>query len=78
VDNQRCLDLVGQLLERSNVFGYGEIQEGGRRSLSTLMSTFGSIKDERFIGVTIASREQVYPALRQFFSPRDLLTGAGR
>jgi uncharacterized protein len=72
VDNQRCLDLVNQLLGLSNVFGYGEIQEGGRRSLSTLMSTFSHIQDPRFIGVTIASKEEVYPALRQFFSPRDL------
>jgi sporulation protein YhbH len=71
VDNQRCLDLVRQLLDRSNVFGYGEIQQGGRRSLSTLMSAFNSIQDERFIGVTITRREDVYPALRQFFSTRD-------
>ena len=71
VDNQRCRDLVQQLLECCNVFGYGEIQEGGRRSLSTLMATFNGIEDERFIGVTIASKDQVYPALRKFFSPRD-------
>jgi uncharacterized sporulation protein YeaH/YhbH (DUF444 family) len=77
VDNQRCLDLVNRLLERSNVFGYGEIQEGGRRSLSTLMSTFSQIQDEHFIGVTIASKEDVYPALRQFFSPRDELAVGG-
>ena len=77
VDNQRCLDLVNRLLENSNVFGYGEIQEGGRRSLSTLMSTFSQIQDEHFIGVTIASKEDVYPALRQFFSPRDELAVGG-
>jgi sporulation protein YhbH len=71
VDNQRCLDLVNQLLERCNAFGYGEIQEGGRRSLSTLMSTFGDIQNEQFIGVTIGSKEEVYPALQRFFSPRD-------
>jgi uncharacterized protein len=71
VDNQRCLELVNQLLEQSNVFGYGEIQEGGRRSLSTLMSAFSTIQHERFIGVTIASKEEVYPALQRFFSPRD-------
>src|SRR5712691_6878279 len=76
VDNQRCLSLVGELLERSNVFGYGEIQEGGRRSLSTLMSTFNQIQDPHFIGVTIANKEGVYPALRKFFSPRDALSGA--
>jgi sporulation protein YhbH len=77
VDNQRCLDLVNQLLERCNVFGYGEIQEGGRRSLSTLMSTFQAIQADRFIGVTIASKEEVYPALREFFSPRDELQAVG-
>ena len=74
VDNQRCLDLVSALLERSNAFGYGEIQEGGRRSPSTLISAFGAIRDAHFIGVTITRKEDVYPALRQFFSTRDLPT----
>ena len=71
VDNQRCLDLVKSLLDRSNAFGYGEIQEGGRRSPSTLMSAFGQIKDPHFIGVTITKKEDVYPALKQFFSTRE-------
>ncbi|MBI4494507.1 MAG: DUF444 family protein, partial [Chloroflexi bacterium] len=71
VDNQRCLELVRALLGLSNVFGYGEIQEGGRRSLSTLMSTFSAIDDPHFIGVTIAGREDVYPALMKFFSTRE-------
>jgi uncharacterized protein len=71
VDNQRCLDLVKALLDRSNAFGYGEIQEGGRRSPSTLMSAFGQIRDPHFIGVTITRKEDVYPALKQFFSTRD-------
>lgn len=71
VDNQRCLDLVKALLARSNAFGYGEIQEGGRRSPSTLMSAFGQIRDPHFIGVTITRKEDVYPALKQFFSTRE-------
>jgi uncharacterized protein len=71
VDNQRCLDLVAQLLARASAFGYGEIQEGGRRSPSTLMSAFAGIRDPHFIGVTITRKEDVYPALRQFFSTRD-------
>jgi len=71
VDNQRCLDLVKALLNRSNAFGYGEIQEGGRRSPSTLMSAFSQIRDPHFIGVTITRKEDVYPALKQFFSTRD-------
>jgi sporulation protein YhbH len=70
VDNQRCLELVRTLLELSNAFGYGEIQQGGRASPSTLMSTFAPLKDPRFIRVTIAGKEDVYPALRTFFSPQ--------
>jgi len=38
--------------------------------LSTLMSAFQNVKDPKFIGVTIEDRSGVYPALRQFFSPR--------
>jgi uncharacterized protein len=76
MDNQRCLELVRGLLEKSAAFGYGEIQEGGRRSNSTLMNAFEAVQDERFIRVTIASKDEVYPALRTFFAPRDLLTGA--
>jgi len=71
VDNQRCLEIVRKLLGCSNAFGYGEIQERGRRSPSTLMSAFQSIDDRRFIGVTIGSKEEVFPALRKFFSTRE-------
>jgi sporulation protein YhbH len=76
VDNQRCLDLVKKLLACCNVFGYGEIQEGKRRSPSTLMSAFQGLVEPRFIGVTISAKEEVFPALRAFFSTRDdVLTG---
>ena len=71
VDNQRCLELVKAILAQANAFGYGEIQEGGRRSPSTLMSTFSTVKDPHFIGVTITRKADVYPALKQFFSTRD-------
>ncbi len=70
VDNQRCLDLVRQMLTMCNLFGYGEIQEGGRRSISTLMSAFQHLDDPKFSGVTITSKEDVLPALRKFFSTR--------
>ena len=35
------------------------------------MSAFEQIDDPQFIGVTITSKEDVYPALQQFFSTRD-------
>ena len=35
------------------------------------MSAFGQIRDPHFIGVTITRKEDVDPALKQFFSTRD-------
>ena len=68
VDNQRCVELVKAILEQANAFGYGEIQEGGRGAPSTLMRAFGPHQEPGFIRVTIGSKEDVYPALRTFFS----------
>jgi uncharacterized protein len=70
-DNQRCVQLVHRLIERSNVFGYGEIQEYSYGSATTLMSAFSAIKDDRFIPVIIRNKAEVYPALRKFFSIRE-------
>lgn len=74
VDNQRCLELIEQLLEKSNAVGYGEIQEGSKRSMTTLMSTFQKIKNQRFIAMTITQKSEVYPALKTFFR-RDRVLG---
>ncbi len=70
VDNRRCVELVNRLLEVSNVFGYGEIREGGVRSSSTLMNAFQAIKNECFIPVIITDKKDVHPALRKFFTPQ--------
>jgi len=67
-DNRLCLELVHRMLDICNVFGYGEIRQGGYGSLSTLMSAFQNISSKKFIGVTIEDKAGVYPALRKFFS----------
>lgn len=67
-DNRLCLELVNRMLAVCNVFGYGEIRQGGYGSLSTLMSAFQNVADPKFIGVTIEDKTGVYPALRRFFS----------
>ncbi len=72
VDNRRCVDLVNRLLEASNVFGYGEIREGGVRSSSTLMNAFQAIKSPRFIPVIITEKKDVHPALKKFFSTQPI------
>jgi sporulation protein YhbH len=77
-DNEEAVRLADELIQTCNLFGYGEIGEEGtsgyRRSSGALLSIF---KDrlkhkERFIGVRIDDKEDVYPALRQFFGQRGL------
>ena len=51
-----------QLLERSNVFGYGEIQEGGRRLADHADVAFAArSSDQRFIRVTIRDKDRRLP-----------------
>ena len=69
-DNDRCVQLVNDLMRQCNIFGYGEIREGHYRSPSTLMSAYSKIADKKFTAVTISDKREVYPALRKFFSTR--------
>ena len=75
-DNEDAVRLADQLISTCNLFGYGEIGEEGsssyRRSSGALLSIFSDrLKDkERFVGVRIDDKEDVYPALKQFFGRR--------
>jgi sporulation protein YhbH len=75
-DNEDAVRLADQLITTCNLFGYGEIGEEGsssyRRSSGALLSIFSDrLKDkERFVGVRIDDKEDVYPALKQFFGRR--------
>jgi uncharacterized protein len=75
-DNEEAVRLADQLIETCNLFGYGEIGEEGassyRRSSGALLSIFNDrLKNkERFVGVRIDDKEDVYPALKQFFGRR--------
>jgi uncharacterized protein len=75
-DNEEAVRLADELIQTCNLFGYGEIgEEGGggyRRSSGALLSIFNDRlkRKERFIGVRIDDKEDVYPALKQFFGRR--------
>jgi sporulation protein YhbH len=77
-DNEEAVRLAEELIETCNLFGYGEIGEEGsssyRRSSGALLSIFNDrIKNkERFVGVRIDDKEDVYPALQQFFGRRGI------
>ncbi|HVG21562.1 MAG TPA: sporulation protein YhbH [Blastocatellia bacterium] len=75
-DNDEAVRLADELISTCNLFGYGEIGEEGassyRRSSGALLSIF---KDrlkhqERFVGVRIDDKDEVYPALKEFFGIR--------
>lgn len=77
-DNDEAVKLADKLIETCNLFGYGEIgEEGGsayRRASGALLSIFEDrIKNkDRFIGVRIDEREDVYPALKKFFGKQGI------
>ncbi len=78
-DNEDAVKLADKLIETCNLFGYGEIGEEGfggyRRSSGALLSIFNDrlANQERFIGVRIDDRQDVYPALKQFFGKRGIV-----
>ncbi len=68
-DNERSLQLVKELMNRSNMFGYGEINQYNRHS--TLMSVYKLIEDKRFMHSVIRDKSQVYDALKTFFGKKE-------
>jgi uncharacterized protein len=68
-DNERCVQLVNELMKRSNLFGYGEVNQYNRHS--TLMTAYRHIQDPRFLHFVIREKSQVYDALKHFFGKRE-------
>lgn len=68
-DNERCVGLVKEILKRSNMFGYGEVNQYNRHS--TLMTAYRFIKEERFSYFVIREKSQVYDALKHFFGKKE-------
>lgn len=81
-DNDEAVRLADELISTCNLFGYGEIGEEGsgsyRRSSGALLSIFNDRleRKERFVGVRIDDKEDVYPALKQFFGRQGVETPA--
>jgi hypothetical protein len=75
-DNDEAVRLADGLITTCNLFGYGEIGEeefsSYRRASGALLSIFEERLQhkDRFVGVRIDSKEDVYPALKAFFGKR--------
>src|SRR5690606_3876410 len=68
-DNSDCADLVNQMLKEDiNQYAYVQINSRGQRQ-SQLYKTYAeSIKDERYKGIMIDSKDDVLKALKQVFN----------
>lgn len=71
-DNKKCIELVEQLMAVSSMFGYGEVNAHSR--FSTLMTDYKKINNPKFRYSIIKEHQDVYDALKTFFTTerRDL------
>lgn len=65
-DNEKCINLIQELIKRSNMFGYGEVNQYNRSS--TLMSAYKNIQHKKFLYHVIREKGDVYKALKTFFT----------
>jgi uncharacterized protein len=65
-DNSRCIKLVEEIMEVSNMFGYGEVNQYNRHS--TLMSAYKNMENEKFKYYILKQKADVYHSLKSFFS----------
>ncbi|MGG1312492.1 MULTISPECIES: sporulation protein YhbH [Cohnella] len=68
-DNERCVRLIKEMLTRSNIFGYGEVNQYNRSS--TLMSAYKHMDHQQFIYYIIKEKNEIFNALKTFFRKRE-------
>ncbi|MCC3375413.1 sporulation protein YhbH [Cohnella sp. REN36] len=68
-DNERCIRLIGELMRRSNMFGYGEVNQYNRSS--TLMAAYKHIDDPKFLYYVIKDKSDVFLALKHLFRKQE-------
>ncbi len=64
-DNGKCVKLIDELLEYSNMFCYGEVNQYSRNS--SLMSVYKNIKHEQFHYFILKNKSDVFHAMKRFF-----------
>ncbi|MGI8317135.1 sporulation protein YhbH [Halobacillus mangrovi] len=65
-DNKRCLALIDELIEVSQMFGYGEVNQYNRSS--SLMQAYKNIDHPKFRYYILRKKADVFHAMKQFFS----------
>lgn len=64
-DNAKCMKLVREIMDVSNMFGYGEVNERSRHT--TLMNAFKGIDNPKFRHYIMKDKRDVYHAMKSFF-----------
>ncbi|MGJ9457757.1 sporulation protein YhbH [Oceanobacillus sp. CF4.6] len=64
-DNAKCIELVNEIMDYSNMFGYGEVN--GYNRYSTLMNAYKKIDDPKFRHYVLKEKGDVYHAMKSFF-----------
>ncbi|MEW9675565.1 sporulation protein YhbH [Lentibacillus sp. L22] len=64
-DNPTCIKLVNELMEKSSMFGYGEVNSYNRPS--TLMRAYRNIEGKKFRHYILKEKRDVYHAMKCFF-----------
>ncbi|MGZ9815786.1 sporulation protein YhbH [Peribacillus simplex] len=68
-DNVRCVKLVEELMNVSNMFGYGEVNQYNRHS--TLMTAYKNIDNEKFRYYILKQKADVFHAMKSFFKDEE-------
>jgi uncharacterized sporulation protein YeaH/YhbH (DUF444 family) len=61
--------LVQEIMQHSNMFGYGEVNAYNRHS--TLMSVYKNITDPKFNYYILKEKADVYHSMKSFFKKRE-------
>ncbi|MFZ3579408.1 sporulation protein YhbH [Virgibacillus sp. DJP39] len=69
-DNAKCIKLVNEIMDVSNMFGYGEVNERNRHT--TLMNAFKSFDNPKFRHYIMKEHRDVYHALKSFFRQEEV------
>jgi len=70
-DNPKCIRLVNEIMDVSNMFGYAEVNIYNRHS--TLMRAYSTIENEKFRHFILKEKRDVYHAMKSFFQ-REAMT----
>ena len=69
-DNHKCIKLVNEIMEVSNMFGYGEVNKYNRHS--TLMRVYKDIDHPKFRHYILKEKPDIYYAMKSFFQMKSM------